>query len=301
MLQESERRRIHLSAVTVAPCLPPRRVEHAVSFEVPAGAWDAHIHAIGAVERFPLAPDRSYTPAVVPIDDYVALMDATGLAHAVLVQPSIYGTDNRALLDALERYPSRFRGIAVVASDTTDRALAALHAAGVRGIRANLLNRGGISLDDAHALARRFATFGWHLQLQIDVSTFDRFDDVASLPVDVVVDHFGCMPAAKGPDEPGFKRLLRLVESGRCWVKLSAAYRLTPWRTRGYDAVAPLARALIAANPSRLLWGSDWPHTDVREDMPDDGELLDLLAVWAGDATVRNDILVRNPAALYGR
>jgi len=301
MLQESERRRIHLPAVTAAPCLPPRAVGHAVSIDVPAGAWDAHIHAIGAVERFPLAQDRSYTPAFVPIERYVALMDELGLRRAVLVQPSIYGTDNRALLDALARHPTRFRGVAVVARDASDRELADLHAAGVRGIRANLLNRGGISLDDALALARRFAELGWHLQLQIDVSTFDRFDDVASFPVDVVVDHFGYMPAGRGPDEPGFRRLLRLVESGRCWVKLSAAYRLTPWRTRGYGAVAPLARALIAANPARMLWGSDWPHTDLREDMPDDGELIDLLGTWADDEGVRNGILVRNPATLYGR
>jgi len=287
--------------MTAAPCLPPRRGVRGVSFEVPAGAWDAHIHAIGAVERFPLAHDRSYTPAIAPIGSYVALMDELGLAHAVLVQPSIYGTDNRALLDALARHPSRFRGVAVVAVDATDRDLAALHAAGVRGIRANLLNRGGISLDDARSLAHRFAHLGWHLQLQIDSSTFDRFDVVATLPVDVVVDHFGYMPAAKGPDEPGFRRLLRLVESGRCWVKLSAAYRLTSWRARGYGAVAPLARALIAANPSRMLWGTDWPHTDLREDMPDDGELLDLLAEWVADEAVRNDILVRNPAMLYGR
>jgi predicted TIM-barrel fold metal-dependent hydrolase len=287
--------------VNAAPCLPPRAVEHAVTFEVPDGAWDAHIHAIGVVERFPLATDRSYTPAIVPIERYVALMDRLGISHAVLVQPSIYGTDNRALLDALARHPSRFRGVAVVARDATDRELAALHAAGVRGIRANLLNRGGISLDDARALAPRFADLGWHLQLQIDVSTFDHFDVVAALPVDVVVDHFGCMPADKGQDDPGFRRLLALVASGRCWVKLSAAYRLTTWQTKGYAAISPLARALIAANPTRLLWGSDWPHTDVRDDMPDDGELLDLLAAWAPDAKVRDDILVRNPASLYDR
>jgi len=287
--------------VSIAPCLPPRPVAHAVSFAVPAGAWDVHVHAIGAVERFPLARDRSYTPAIAPIQTYVALMDEIGLAHAVLVQPSIYGTDNCAMLDALAHYPSRFRGVAVVPVDVTDRELAALHAAGVRGIRANLLNRGGISLDDARALTPRLAAFGWHLQLQIDVSSFDRFDDVASLPVDVVIDHLGCMPANKGPDEAGFRRLLRLVEAGRCWVKLSAAYRLTPWHACGYGAVTPLARALIAANPSRMLWGSDWPHTDLREVMPDDGELLDLLALWTADERVRNDILVRNPAMLYGR
>jgi 2-pyrone-4,6-dicarboxylate lactonase len=188
-------------------CLAPDAVVHPVRFRVPPGAWDTHIHAIGAVERFPLAANRSYTPAQVPIEAYVALMDRLGIAHAVLVQPSIYGTDNRAMIDALSRYPERFRGVAVVDPAIDDRELAALHEAGVRGVRANLLNRGGISFADACALAGRFADLGWHLQLQIDVSTFDRFDAIAELPVDVVIDHMGYMPADKGPSNPGFLRL----------------------------------------------------------------------------------------------
>ncbi len=116
-----------------------------------------------------------------------------------------------------------------------------------------------------------------------------------------VVDHMGYMPAAKSPNEPGFPRLLKLVESDRCWVKLSAAYRLTAWRQHGYAAAGSLARALIAANPTRIVWGSDWPHTDIRADMPDDGELLDLLAAWTPSDAIRDDILMRNPATLYGR
>jgi 2-pyrone-4,6-dicarboxylate lactonase len=301
MLQEPERRRVYLSAVNDAPCLPPLRTSRPVGFAVPAGAWDAHIHAIGTPERFALAVDRSYTPAFVPIEAYVELMDRMGLAHAVLVQPSVYATDNRAMLDALRRYPERFRGVAVVDKDIGDRELASLDAAGVRGVRANLLNRGGISLADAAALAHRFVDYGWHLQLQIDVSTFDAFDAIDALPVDIVVDHMGFMTPDKGVDSPGFRRVLQLVESGRCWVKLSAPYRLTAWRQRGFDDVLPLARALIAANPSRMLWGSDWPHTDLQTDMPDDGELLGLLAAWTSSAYIRDDILVRNPAALYGR
>jgi predicted TIM-barrel fold metal-dependent hydrolase len=272
-----------------------------VAFAVPRGAWDCHIHAIGDPARFPLAADRGYTPALVPIEAYVDLMDRLGIARAVLVQPSIYGTDNRAMVDALARHPDRFRGVAVVGANVADAELDALHAQGVRGVRANLLNRGGISLDDAVSLAPRLADRGWHLQLQVDVSTFDAFDAVVRLPVDLVVDHFGYMPIGKRADEPGFRRLVALVEAGRCYVKLSSPYRLAQWRREGYGAVAPLARALVEANPERLLWASDWPHTDLRTDMPDDGELLSLLGEWIPDAAIRKRVLVDNPAALYGR
>lgn len=282
-------------------CLPPSPAATRPRFRVPDGAWDTHVHAIGAVDRFPLSPGRGYTPAPAPIEDYVALMDRLGIARAVLVQPSVYGNDNRAMLDALARYPERFVGVAVVAPAIADGELRALHDAGVRGVRANLLNPGGLAWADALDLARRFASLGWHLQIQIDVSTFERFDDISRLPVDVVVDHLGYMPAAKGVSEPGFQRLLDCVTAGRCWVKLSAAYRLTEWQRGGYEAVAPLARALVGANPDRLLWGSDWPHTDLRSGMPDDGELLNLLADWVDDAATRDAILARNPAVLYER
>jgi len=282
------------------PCLEPHAHTAPLDFAVPPGAWDSHIHAIGAPERFPLAADRSYTPAIVGIERYVALMDRLGIARAVLVQPSIYGSDNGAMVDALTRYPGRFRGVAVVPAGVDDATLDGLHAAGVRGVRANLLNRGGISLGDAAALAPRLAARGWHLQLQIDVSTFDAFDVLVQLPLPIVIDHFGYMQARKGTGEPGFQRLLDLVARGRCHVKLSAPYRLTAWKREGYGAVGALARALVATNPQRLLWGSDWPHTDVRDDMPDDGELLNLLGEWLPDPALRRAVLVDNPQSLYG-
>jgi 2-pyrone-4,6-dicarboxylate lactonase len=281
-------------------CLAPEPALHPLRFRVPAGAWDTHIHAIGPAERFPLAAVRSYTPAQVPIDAYVALMDRLGIAHAVLVQPSIYGRDNRAMLDALSRYPARFRGVAVVDPAIDDRALQVLDNAGVRGVRANLLNPGGLSLAGACALAGRLAALGWHLQIQLDASTFDAFDALEALPVDIVIDHMGYMPADLGVANAGFRRLVKLVEAGRCWVKLSAPYRLVDAQRRGYDAVAPLAQALVRANPQRVLWGSDWPHTDLRRAMPNDADLLDLLGIWVGDTAMRNAILVANPAALYG-
>jgi 2-pyrone-4,6-dicarboxylate lactonase len=266
---------------------------------LPAGAWDTHIHAIGAAGRFPLAAERSYTPAPAPIEAYVRLMDEVGIARAVLVQPSIYGTDNGAMVDALTRYPDRFRGVAVVRGDVPDATLDTLHAAGVRGVRANLLNRGGISLADATALAPRLAARGWHLQLQIDVSAFDAFAMLERLPVQIVIDHFGYMPVGKGADEPGFRWLLGQVASGRCFVKLSAAYRLAAWRRDGYGAITALARPLVAANPNRLLWGSDWPHTDLQRDMPNDGDLLNLLGEWLPAAELRRTVLADNPQSLY--
>jgi len=282
------------------PCLAPDPALHPLRLGVPAGAWDTHVHAIGPMERFPLAAVRSYTPAQVPIDAYVALMDRLGIAHAVLVQPSIYGSDNRAMLDALSRYPARFRGVAVVDPAIDDRALRVLDRAGVRGVRANLLNPGGLSLADGCALADRLAALGWHLQLQFDASTFDRFDALETLPVDVVIDHMGYMQADLGVSNAGFRRLLKLVESGRSWVKLSAAYRLVEWQRRGYDAVAPLVRALVRANPQRVVWGSDWPHTDLCSAMPNDADLLNLLGAWVDDDATRDAILVANAAALYG-
>jgi predicted TIM-barrel fold metal-dependent hydrolase len=281
--------------------LSPDPSPRPVNFLVPPGAWDTHVHAIGAAERFPLLPDRSYTPAQVPIENYVALMDRLGIAHAVLVQPSIYGLDNSAMCDALTRYPQRFRGVAVVAPSIEDSALRELHDAGVRGIRANLLNRGGISFTAARKLAARIGGLGWHLQFQLDVSAFDEFDAIRTLPVKVVIDHMGHLPAAKGVDDPGFRSLLRLVGEGRCWVKLSAPYNLSKSSGATYEQVRPLAQALVAANPERVLWGSDWPHTNLYTAMPNDGDLLNLLGEWTGSTAITTRVLAQNPLSLYAQ
>lgn len=280
-------------------CLPPNQSPRPITFVVPRGAWDTHVHAIGARERFPLLPERSYTPPQVPIENYVALMDRLGIARAVLVQPSIYGLDNSAMCDALTRYPQRFRGVAVVAPSIGDAELGELHRAGVRGIRANLLNSGGISFADARQLAVRIAALGWHLQLQLDVSTFDDFAALHTLPVKVVIDHMGFMPAIKGVADPGFRRLLRLLGEGHCWVKLSAPYNLSKGSVAPYEQVGPLAQALVAANPDQVLWASDWPHTGLYAAMPNDGDLLNLLGEWTGSAAITNRVLAENPLSLY--
>ena len=273
---------------------PPR-------FSVPADACDCHAHVFGPVSRYPYVPQRTYTPPDAPLSAYRRMLDTLGIDRGILVQPSVYGTDNRATLDALAAAGANFRGVVVVDEDVPHGELERMHAIGVRGVRLNLLFKSGIEVSDVRRLASRIAPFGWHLQMLIDVSEFsDLRATLGALPVEVVIDHMGHMPTSIGVDHPGFRDMLALLAEGRCWVKLSGAYRITCAEDLPYDDVTPYARALVQANPDRLLWASDWPHPYINVAMPNDGSLLDLLDTWVGDRNVRDRILVDNPAALYG-
>lgn len=270
-------------------------------FTPPPGAVDTHFHVFGPVERYPYVPGRSYTPPDAPLAAYEHMLATLGVERAVIVHPSVYGTDNRASLDALRESRLEMRAIAVVDDAVTEVELREMDALGVRGVRVNLLFGGGIAFEVAERIARRIADLGWHLQLLVDVSQFEALEArLLRLPLDTVVDHLGHMPTGKGLDHPGFQALLRLVASGRTWVKLSGTYRITREQQAPYGDVAPFARALIACNPERMLWATDWPHPAVQIPMPNDGALLDMLADWAPEAAVRNRILVDNPAQLYG-
>lgn len=282
-------------------CLPPRPVGAPPAVRpLPPGTCDTHMHVFGPAERYPLVPGRNYTPQPVGLDDYLPVMAALGIDRAVLVQPSVYGTDNRALIDALARMPEAFRAVAVVPPDIADSDLIALHAAGVRGIRVNRRNPGGLALEDVGRLAGRIAPLGWHIQLQIELA---RAPDLAGLarqcPVPLVIDHFGLLdprwPLASGP----FAELLRLMEGGAVFVKLSAPYRIS---TDGppYGALIPFVEALAARRPDRLLWATDWPHSEMWSDIPDDLALAGALGLPQLPAQVRRQILVDNPASLYG-
>jgi predicted TIM-barrel fold metal-dependent hydrolase len=249
--------------------------------------------------RFPLKKERSYTPPTAPLPAYRHLLDSLGLERGVLVQPSVFGTDNRCLLDALEGSPDKLRGVAVVDADISDAELDQLSAAGVVGLRLNVLFRGGVSLDQIEALAQRIAPRGWHLQFLLDARDLpDLAPRLHRLPVDIVIDHMGHMPVSSGVNHPGFRGLLKLVESGRCWVKLSGANRISV-NGPPYNDTTPFAHALIAANPERMVWGSDWPHVAIEGYMANDGDLLSLLADWAPDEATRRLILRDNPARLY--
>jgi predicted TIM-barrel fold metal-dependent hydrolase len=284
------------------------------AFNVPTGACDCHVHVFGPPERFPFAPGRKYTPSTASVEQLLALQRQLRLERAVIVQPSAYGTDNTCTLDALRRLGNRARGVAVIDAHTPEAALGAMHAAGVRGVRVNLETGGerdvAIARRRLQEAAARVTPLGWHVQTYAALPILAALhDDVLALPTPLVVDHFGLPHAAAGITQPGFDALLSLVLVGKAYVKLSAPHRISAMADCA--DVSPLARALIAANPQRVLWGSDWPHTSTRRgvhddheriepfDEVDDGLALERLNAWTMEATLFRGILVDNPARLY--
>ena len=275
-----------------------------IDIRLPDHACDTHFHLFGPLDRYPYKAQRSYTPPEAPEAAYRHLLHTYGFDRAVFIQPSVYGTDNSRMLSLLntENDDVEWRGIAVLGEDVTDHVLEHMHALGVRGIRLNLLYSGGTDLQTALNVAERVALLGWHVQFLIDVSEFDGLARmIESLPVPSVIDHMGHMPAEKTAANPGFRDLLALLREGRCWVKLSGAYRVTGLERPPYTDVDALARALIEANPRRLVFGTDWPHPSVKIPMPNDGDLMADFFRWMdNDAALTERVLVRNPAQLYG-
>ncbi len=275
----------------------PDPAPHAPAFDMPAGAWDTHFHVID--RQYGYVEDRSYTPPEATRESLLSLHGSLGIERGVFVQVSVHGTDNRAMLDALRQTPG-YRGVAVLDSQVADDDLDRLHAAGVRGARVNVLFGGGVGFEHMKQLATKIARLGWHMQLLVDVASPDMpWEAIESLPCDRVIDHMGHWDCGLGIGHPGFQRLLRLVGEGGCWVKLSGAERISRQPAPPFDDVTPVAQALIAAAPDRCVWGSDWPHVKLPVAMPNDGDLLDLLARWAPDAAQRRKILVDNPLRLY--
>jgi 2-pyrone-4,6-dicarboxylate lactonase len=281
-------------------CQAPDPDPNPPSFAVPVDACDCHAHVIGPFARFPLQRDRSYTPPEAPFAAYRRLEAALGMTRGVLVQTSVFGSDNSCMLDALGQDPGHLRGVAVVEANIDDMELARLAAAGVRGIRFNLLFRGGGSLDEIEVLARRVAPLGWHVEFLLDARELPELAPrLLDLPVDIVIAHLGHMPASFGIGHPGLQTLLDLVRRGRCWVKLSGANRVSTIGSPYGDTML-FARALVDTDPTRLVWGSDWPHVAIEGTMANDGDLLNLLGDWAPDEKLRHQILVQNPTRLYG-
>ena len=286
-------------AAPVDRCQMFRSTVSPPGWRAPPGATDCHFHIFGPQARYPFSPGRAYTPPQASMADYAVVTRTLGLERFVVVQPSVYGTDNRCTLDAVAAFgAARARAVAVV-DDTFDAAaLRALHAAGVRGVRFNAVSGNGTPLDQLATQAARIAPLGWHLQLYLDGAALPALAPVlAGLPVPVVIDHMGQVATAKGVAHPEFQALLRLLGGGRAWVKL-CGYRSS---AQGFPFADTLeqARALIAAAPERCLWGTDWPHPNFLGTMPDDGALFDLLGAWAPAEADRRRILVDNPAALY--
>ncbi|MCM3880033.1 MAG: amidohydrolase family protein [Vicinamibacterales bacterium] len=288
-----------------------------VNFAVPPGACDTHVHVFGDPAQYPFIPNRVYTPEQASIAELRAMLDALHMERVLVVHPSVYGTDNRCSVDAVRQLGNRARGIAVIDGNTPAAELDSMARAGIRGIRLNL-TQAGVSDPAAagkvlQAAMERAKARDWHLQINTNLRIIDALkDQLGAAPIPIVIDHFGGATGAGGVEQPGFSTLVALVKSGKTYVKISAAADFVSTKAPDYPDVVPLAKALVAANPQRILWGTDWPHPDSRV-LPerkntdiapliqtDDGLVLNQLPVWVPDAAVRKMILVDNPARLYG-
>ena len=288
----------------------------AVNFDIPAGACDCHTHIHGDPAKFPFFAGRVYTPEPASPEEMSALHKALHIERVVIVTPSVYGPDNSATLFGMKARGANARGVAVIDDKTSEADLDTLQRAGFRGIRLNLAT-GGVSDPNVgrarfSAAVERMKARSWHVQLYTTLAMITAIKElVAASPAPAVFDHFGGANAALGVEQPGFADLVELVKSGKAYVKISGAYRASKLAP-DYPDAAPLAKALIEANPDRIIWGTDWPHPNsvtlpgkqVSDVTPlfqiDDGRLFNQLPVWAPDAAVRKKILVDNPARLYG-
>jgi D-galactarolactone isomerase len=265
--------------------------------KAPPGTCDTHMHIYEA--HYPARPEVA-KPPVATVAEYKVLRERLGITRTVVVQPNAYGADNRCTLAAMQALGAGARGVAVVNPDVTDAELDRLTGAGIRAIRFMLLPGGPLSWDVFDRLTVRVHEFGWHVNLQIDGRTFhEREAQLNRAPGDLVIDHVGKFLEPVTTDHPGFRTILRLLENGRTWVKLSAPYEVSKTGAPAYADVGALAKALVQAAPDRMLWASNWPHPGAAPP-PDDAGLLDLLLDWAPDERTRHKILVDNPARLYG-
>lgn len=272
-------------------------------YPFPPGACDTHAHICGPEASVPYNPSRIYTPPDALLPAYENMLKILGVERMVLVQPSIYGEDNSVMLKAMAETSLPARGVAVLAIDVEQAELVALHQAGVRGVRFNLVDvknpSAGLPLTEITAFAERIKPLGWHVEFLVHVDDYPDLKELfRNFPTEIVVGHFGYFRPGCPLDHPGFQGLLELAESGRCWVKLTGPYRIAV-NDLPYADVDPFAETLIARAPHRLLWGSDWPHVMMKKTMPDDGHLADTLARYASGGALRQQILVDNPTKLY--
>lgn len=284
------------------PCQGPDPDPKQPKIAPPPLSCDTHAHVFGPADKYPYPAGRSYTPPDAPVETYASVLNTLGIERSVIVQGGANGTNNLVTKDAIAVLGKNCRGIAVVDPDITDEELSDLDQAGFRGLRLSTHVKGGIGTDHLEALAPRIRKLGWHVLLHLDHA--DELIDLApllkELKIGVVVDHLARVRASAGVQDKAFQALLDLlVNTDFCWTKISSWYRLTD-QSAPYEDVQPFVKALIDARVDRLLWGSNWPHPMYQGNMPNDGDLLDQFMVWADDEKTRTQILVTNPAQLYG-
>ncbi len=289
--------------------MPPDPNPRKPGFTPPPNSCDTHFHIFGPPDKFPFAPTRQYTPPAAPLEHYLNMSAVLGIERGVVVQPSVHGLDNAVTLDAIEKSGGRFRGVARVDDKASRSDLKKLHEGGIRGVRFNLLDRprGNVALDVFDRVVESIAEFGWSVDLHIDSKNLlEQERRIRALPLPVVFDHIARIDPAAGLSQPAFQLLVDLLKRDRFWVKVSGADKICASGVYSYPGlpyveVIPFARAVIAAAPDRVLWGTDWPHSNVFVPgrTANDGDLADLLREFAPDEKIRKKILVDNPAALY--
>ena len=294
----------HIMGPEIKNCLPPVRDTRKPKLVLPPGSIDTHVHLFE--RRYRLSPGRGYNPPESTLTDLKKLHAILGVDRVVFTQPSVYGTDNSAILDGMAALnaetPNRARCVIAIDMSISEAELARLDATGARGVRLNTDNKGGmpIALSDIADLASKIAPFGWHIEFLFPgkdildlLPVFDR------LRIPMSIGHFAYQPATAGVDAPGFKALLDLMRRGNTWMKISGANRVSATDLPPYDDVKPMAQALVEAAPDRIMWGTDWPHPNKYAVNPNDGDLVDALADWIADETLRRRIMVETPAEFY--
>ena len=291
-------------------CYPPDPNTRTPAFVPPRNSCDTHFHVFGPPEQFPFVSTHEYTPPAAPLEHYLKMIAVIGIERAVVVQPSVHGLDNSATLDAIAHARDRFRGVGRIDDKTPPSDLKRLHEGGIRGVRFNLLDRprGNVQLDVFDRCVENIAALGWSVDLHIDPKNLlDQEKRIRALPIPVVIDHIARIKPQAGLSQPAFQLLLDLLKGKHVWVKVSGADKICNTQVHSYfglpfTEVIPFARTVIDAAPDRVIWGTDWPHSNnfAPGHTPNDGDLVDLLAAFAPDEQTRQKILVDNPAALYG-
>ena len=280
---------------------PQREITRKPAIMAPPGSCDCHSHVFGPASRYPYGAQRSYTPADASPRQYLTMLQTLGFERMVTVQSSVYGLDNSCARDGIaELGLDRARGIALIDASTTAAELRALDAAGFRGVRFITMPNAGAPLSELEAVAKLIAPYNWHVELHVGSATIrELVPRLVALPIEILVDHSAQLAAGTTPDHPDFQAVLRLLGTGKCWVKLT--YYRGSRAGHPYADMKAIVERLAAAAPERCLWGSDWPHPHVEGHMPDDGDLFEQFCDWVPDAKLRQRILVDNPTALYFR
>ena len=290
--------------MTIKDCIAPDRNPRKPNITLPKGSIDTHVHIFES--HFPLFEGRGYNPPDSTLEDLIHLHQTLGIDRVVFTQPSVYGVDNSAILKGMnvlnEKISNKARGVCAIKMDASENFLQELHGQGIRGVRLNLDNKGGMPLElkEISKLEDKIKSLGWHLEYLFPGKDIVELEPVlSSASVPISIGHFAYQPATAGINSDGFKTLLKLVKDGNTWIKISGANRVSETDLPPYDDVLPMARALVEANSDNVMWGTDWPHPNKYEVNPNDGDLVNWFGEWITDDTMRKQIMVTNSELFY--